>query len=104
RHPTTGPARLNRWRHAPLPSEAVFLGRDLVQQRNMSEATSREIDNEIKNILENAAKTAQRIILENREKLDILVKELLEKETLTSEEIKRILGVNNEQQTQQPGN
>ncbi|HOK56045.1 MAG TPA: ATP-dependent zinc metalloprotease FtsH [bacterium] len=75
------------------PHEAVFLGRDLVQQREFSEETSREIDKEIKKILEEAEARAKEIIMKNRDKLDILVKELLEKETLTSEDIDKILGI-----------
>jgi len=73
--------------------EAVFLGRDIVQQREHSEETSREIDREIKNILEEAEKRAKEIIMANRDKLDLLTKALLEKETLTSEEIDKILGI-----------
>ncbi len=84
--------------------EAVFLGRDLVQQRTMSEATSREIDNEIKSILEKASQTAEKIITENRDKLETLVKELLEKETLASNEIYKILGVNNEPESEKSAN
>lgn len=75
--------------------EAVFLGRDLVQQRSLSEETNREIDNEIKRILEQASKTAEKIIQENLDKLDILVNKLLEYETLTSQQINEILGGNN---------
>jgi len=73
--------------------EAVFLGRDIVQQREHSEETSREIDKEIRNILEEAENKAKEIIMANRDKLDLLAKELLEKETLTSEEIDKILGI-----------
>ncbi|MCM8811160.1 MAG: cell division protein FtsH, partial [Candidatus Omnitrophica bacterium] len=73
--------------------DTVFLGRDLIQQREFSEETSREIDKEIKMILEEAEKKAKEIIIKNRDKLDLLVKELLEKETLTSEEIDKILGI-----------
>ena len=72
--------------------EAVFLGRDLIQQREFSEETSREIDREIKKILEEAEERAKEIIMKNRDKLDILANALLEKETLTSEEIDQILG------------
>jgi len=73
--------------------EAVFLGRDIVQQREHSEETSREIDREIKNILEEAENRAKEIIMANRDKLDLLANALLEKETLTSEEIDKILGI-----------
>jgi len=73
--------------------EAVFLGRDLVQQREHSEETSREIDREIREILEEAEKMAKEIIMKNRDKLDLLANALLEKETLTSEEIDEILKI-----------
>ncbi|HPP66373.1 MAG TPA: ATP-dependent zinc metalloprotease FtsH [bacterium] len=76
--------------------EAVFLGRDLVQQRSISEQTNREIDNEIKRILEQASEKAQNILLENRDKLDLLAHSLLEHETLSSNQIKEILGDTNE--------
>ncbi|MCM8815428.1 MAG: cell division protein FtsH, partial [Candidatus Omnitrophica bacterium] len=77
--------------------EAVFLGRDLVQQRTLSEATNKEIDNEIRNILEKASQTAEQIIRNNMNKLKALVEKLLEKETLSSEEIRLVLGDNNGQ-------
>ncbi|MGB9642453.1 MAG: ATP-dependent zinc metalloprotease FtsH [Candidatus Ratteibacteria bacterium] len=83
--------------------EAVFLGRDLVQQRNLSEATNKEIDHEIKSILEKASQTAFEIIMKNREKLDLLVKELLEHETLNSEQIRKILGGEHEQEPAREG-
>ncbi|MCM8768979.1 MAG: ATP-dependent zinc metalloprotease FtsH [Candidatus Omnitrophica bacterium] len=73
--------------------EAVFLGRDLVQQREHSEVTSREIDEEIRRILEDAERKAETFLKEKREQLDLLAKELLERETLTSEEIDEVLGV-----------
>jgi len=72
--------------------EAVFLGRDLIQQRTLSEETSREIENEVKRILEEASQTAERILTEKRKQLDILAQKLLEKETLSADEIKEILG------------
>ncbi len=85
--------------------EAVFLGRDLVQQRSLSEETNREIDNEIKRILEQASRIAEQIIQTNRDKLEILVKNLLEHETLTSQQINEILGGNNgKEPVQQRGN
>ena len=73
--------------------EAVFLGRDLVQQRQYSEETTREIDNEIRKILEEAEKKATEIIIKNRDKLEALANALLEKETLNSDEIDEILGL-----------
>jgi len=71
--------------------EAVFLGRDLVQQRQHSEVTSREIDEEIRKILENAQKKAEDFLTARREQLDLLARALLERETLSSEEIDEVL-------------
>ncbi len=77
-------------------NEAVFLGRDIVQSRNLSEETNREIESEIKKILEDAEKKATEILVKNRNKLDLLAQTLLEKETLNSEEIDEILRDKNE--------
>jgi len=74
-------------------SEAVFLGRDLAQHKNYSEETAKDIDREIKRILEEAEKKAAEIIGSNKEKLDLLADNLLKKETLNSDEIDEILGI-----------
>jgi len=65
----------------------VFLGRDLSQSREYSETTAREIDEEVKQLLEMSEKEALRVIREKREKLERLATALLEKETLTGKEI-----------------
>ncbi len=74
-------------------NEAVFLGRDLVRQREYSEETSREIDREMRRILEEAEKRAMDILKGQRDKLEALATELLKKETLNSDEIDVILGL-----------
>ncbi len=77
-------------------NENVFLGRDLVQMREHSEVTTREIDEEIKRILEEAEKRAVEILTKNIDKLHKLANTLLEKETLKSEEIDELLGIKKE--------
>jgi len=77
-------------------NENVFLGRDLVQMREHSEVTTREIDEEIKRILEEAEKRAVEILTKNVDKLHKLANTLLEKETLKSEEIDKLLGIKRE--------
>ena len=74
-------------------NDAVFLGRDLVQSREHSEVTSREIDEEVRAILQEGERRAIKILTANRDKLDALEKALLEKETLESDEIDKILGI-----------
>ncbi len=69
----------------------VFLGKDIVEERNYSEKAAQEIDEEIKRIIEEAHQRARRILTEHREKLDRLAEELIRKETLEESEIKAIL-------------
>ncbi|MEY4988957.1 MAG: hypothetical protein RI933_590 [Actinomycetota bacterium] len=68
----------------------VFIGRDMGQVREYSEATAQEIDSEIRAILDAAHDEAYRALTQNRKVLDALAKELMERETLQQEEIARI--------------
>ena len=72
--------------------ELVFLGRDIREQRNYSEKVAEQIDAEIDKFVRAAAKTAQRVIEENKVSLDNIVKTLLEKETIEKEEFLAIMG------------
>ncbi len=67
--------------------EQVFLGRDLSHTRNYSEEVAGLIDSEVRSILEGCHSKANELIVQNRETLDRMVEALLEKETLTREEI-----------------
>jgi cell division protease FtsH len=68
--------------------ESVFLGREMTSRReDYSENTAREIDDEVKAIVESQHQLATKVITENREKLDRLAQALLERETLDAEEI-----------------
>ena len=68
----------------------VFLGRDMGHQRDYSEEVAAVIDEEIRTLIDNAHHEAYEILEENREVLDNLVLELLDKETLDKEEIAAI--------------
>jgi cell division protease FtsH len=72
--------------------DMIFLGRDLMSHNEYSEETSQMIDSEIKKIIDQAYANSKKIILENREKLEIIAQGLLEKESLTSDDIAAILG------------
>lgn len=61
---------------------AIFLGRELGEQRDYSEMAAEEIDNEVRRILETAYHRAKTVLLEQRDKLEMLARVLLEKETL----------------------
>ena len=80
-----GPVTLGR------KEEQVFLGKDILKERNYSERIQYEIDKEVRNIVERCYENAKRIIMENKDKLDRIVKELLEKEVLTGEDVARII-------------
>lgn len=63
----------------------------LVHERDYSDDTAKVIDNEVENLIKEAAIRAKAVISVNRKKLDELKDELLEKETIEAAEVKRIL-------------
>jgi len=72
-------------------SQEVFLGHSVTQAKNVSEVTAREIDSEIKSIIDNAYTTAKDLITERIEELHRLARGLLEYETLSGDEIRTVL-------------
>ena len=68
----------------------VFLGRDMGHQRDYSEEIAAAIDEEVRNLIEAAHQDAYEILFDNRDVLDHLVTELLEKETLNKEAVAKI--------------
>jgi len=71
--------------------EQIFLGRDITEERNYSEATAVEIDKEIRKIIEECYQRAKNELNNNVDKLKALAEALLEKEVLDSEEVKKII-------------
>lgn len=71
--------------------QEVFLGYSLTQNKTISEYVARQIDEEVKAIVEQAYETARNILSEHIDDLHILAKGLLEYETLSGEEIKALL-------------
>ena len=67
-----------------------FLGRDLGHTRNYSEAVAAKIDEEVNKLLSTAHQEAFDILAENRDVLDELVVQLLEKETLDKAQVAQI--------------
>jgi cell division protease FtsH len=72
--------------------EEVFLGKELAKMKNYSEETANEIDNEIKRIIIESYEKAKNILSENIDKLHEIANVLLEKETLSGEELSELLG------------
>ncbi|MFZ5363923.1 MAG: ATP-dependent zinc metalloprotease FtsH [Patescibacteria group bacterium] len=70
--------------------EMIFLGREIHEQRDYSEKVAETIDQEISHLLTEATKTALDIIKKKKNKLEEIVKILLEKETIEKEEFEEI--------------
>lgn len=67
---------------------SVFLGRDYTNsQRNFSSEVAYEIDKEIQKIVNESMARARKILLDNKDKVELIAKTLLDKETLTNEEV-----------------
>ncbi len=71
--------------------DEVFLGMSVARQQNISEDTARTIDSEIKRLVEGGLSEARRILTEKREELERLARALLEYETLSGEEIVKVM-------------
>ena len=71
----------------------IFLGRDIMEEKNYSEETARLIDEEVKKIVDEGYTKAKDLLQQNLEKLKNLSNALLEKEVLDGEEVKRLLGI-----------
>ncbi len=71
--------------------EEIFLGHSVTQRKNVSEATARVIDQEIRKVIERGEATAYKIISEKLDQLETIAKGLLEYETLSREDIDNLL-------------
>ncbi len=71
--------------------EEVFLGQDIAQKREYSDSTAREVDEEMRKIVEEAYQRARSLLEEHREGLDRVVKALLQKEEITGDEVRQLL-------------
>ena len=70
--------------------ELIFLGREISEQRDYSEAIAQKIDNEVRHVVNEAYKKATELMMTYREKLDAVAQRLLEVETISREEFERI--------------
>lgn len=70
--------------------ELIFLGREISEQRDYSEAVAEQIDDEVYKLVSEALNTAQKIVRKYRKTLDTVAEKLIEVETLTREEFEKI--------------
>jgi cell division protease FtsH len=71
--------------------EQVFLGREIAQHRDYSEATAKRIDDEIRRLIDRNYRRAKEILNKNRDVLDALSEMLLEKETVLGHELDALI-------------
>jgi cell division protease FtsH len=81
----------------------VFLGREMARPKEYSEATAVLIDQEIRGLIEWAMDRARKLLSDNVDKLRLLAEALLEHETLTGDDLDRLLGKGGEGGGADPG-
>ncbi len=74
----------------------IFLGHDLVQEKEYSEKTAIEIDTEVSRVIKESYSRAKSLVEENRDKLNLLAKKLEEEEVLESDQILELLNLKKE--------
>jgi cell division protease FtsH len=72
----------------------MFLGRDIMSERDFSEETAAAIDEEVRKLVDTAYSRAKEVLINNRQVLDQIAQMLIEKETVDAEELQEILGNN----------
>ena len=70
--------------------EMIFLGREISEQRDYSEAVAEQIDREVRKIVEDAYKVARSTVKKYRKQLDAIAQKLLEVESITRDEFEKI--------------
>jgi cell division protease FtsH len=70
--------------------ELIFLGREISEQRDYSEAVAERIDGEVRRLVDDAYKLTKKLLTKYRDRLDAVAQKLLEVETLTREEFESI--------------
>ncbi len=71
--------------------QEIFLGREIAQHRDYSEEVAREIDDEVRTIVTNAQKKAEKLLKDNIDKLHALAQALLDHEILDGEQVNQVL-------------
>ncbi|MCL2928232.1 MAG: ATP-dependent zinc metalloprotease FtsH3 [Trichodesmium sp. St16_bin4-tuft] len=72
----------------------MFLGRDIMSERDFSEETAAAIDDEVSNLVDQAYRRAKEVLVGNRHILDRLAEMLVDKETVDSDELQELLATN----------
>ncbi len=73
--------------------ELIFLGREISEQRDYSEAVAEEIDGEVRHLITQAFDRARAILVQYRDRLDAIARRLIEVETIDSTEFERLFPI-----------
>ena len=73
--------------------ELVFLGKEISEEKNYSEATADKIDQEVSRFIQDAFKTAEKVLKEKKSMLEKIAKTLFEKETIEIDEFNSLVGI-----------
>lgn len=91
---------VTQWGMSPLGAislgendEPVFIGRDIAKSNDRAESTLSRVDDEINTILTDCLNEARRLLSEHKDDLVTLTNELIDKETLDDQEVKKLLNI-----------
>jgi cell division protease FtsH len=82
-----GPVALGRQQGNP------FMGRDVMAERDFSDETAAAIDDEVRNLVDQAYRRAKDVLVRNKHVLDAIANQLMDKETVDAEELQAILNI-----------
>ena len=71
--------------------EQIFLGREIAQHRDFSEETARQIDLEVRRLIDEAYQSAHTLVEQNADAMHRLAAALLERETIDAEEVRLLI-------------
>ncbi len=71
--------------------DEVFLGRQVTQHKHISDETHRQLDKEVRRIIDSAYETAKNLLEENRDKLELMTEALMRYETIDAAQIDQIM-------------
>lgn len=77
--------------------DMIFLGKEIHEEKNYSEKTAEEIDNQVSKFINKAYQEAEKILKEKKETLEKITAVLLEKETIEQDEFNKLVGLKKEE-------
>jgi cell division protease FtsH len=82
--------------------ELIFLGREISEQRDYSEAVAQKIDGEVRKLVDDAYKTTKKLLTKYRKELDAVAQKLLEVESINRAEFEAIFPPPNQKKSGTP--